>query len=962
MEQRFSIPRSPLASAFAEQERMAELLQAVQQIAHIGFWEMRQPQDEVRWSDGLFGILGVERNGFDGRSESYMRVIHPEDRQRIEDLLDRTRRGEMVPPFEHRVVHHDGEVRHVRCISRMIPNDDGNLFYGIVQDITDQKHAEENLQRLAARLSTTLESITDGFFTIGTDWTLTYVNGEAVRMLRIPHGQLLGRTLWELFPEAQGMGFEQRLRRAATERLAMSFDEYAAALGVWFEVRVYPSDEGLAVYFTDITERRRAEEELRASEERFKYVTRATSDAVWDWDVTNDHVWRSEQMYRMFGIAVSDVEDPVGSWEHRVHPDDRERVMQELGAALASSLTTWTYEYRLLRGDNTTYADVLTHCHMIRDEAGKTTRMVGAIVDISERKRAEQLQKIAEDQVRKQASLLEKTTDAIIVCDLDDCVTFWNHGAENLYGWRAGEVIGRKISDLIHPDPRDASALHDAIRAHGEWRGESRERHKDGEIITVESHWTLVRDADGNPDSIFAIKTDVTQRKDSEQKIRRLAFYDALTGLPNRVLLTERLRQLLVSDSQATRHSAILLLDLDDFKTLNDTYGHETGDKLLQQVAQRLVSCVGSVDTVARLGGDEFVVLVVPVADENRTEAIDRVRRLADKILLALRQPFVLGNHHNYFVTPSIGITLFSHAQETIEDILKRADLAMYQAKASGRNTMRFFDPEMEAVVAARVALESDMREALLAQQFALHFQPQLSAEGVLIGTEALLRWPHPVRGMVPPLSFIPLAESTGLILPLGQWVLHTACTVLKRWSGIPGLERLSIAVNVSAVQLRSAGFVEQVLSILEQSGADPTLLKIELTESVLVDNIEDSIAKMMVLKSKGVGFSLDDFGTGYSSLSYLKRLPLDQLKIDRSFVRDIQTDPNDAAIARTIITLGQSIGLSVIAEGVENEGQRDFLCEHGCPAFQGFLFSRPLPLEEFEQFSLRVGGRDCTH
>jgi diguanylate cyclase (GGDEF)-like protein len=432
-----------------------------------------------------------------------------------------------------------------------------------------------------------------------------------------------------------------------------------------------------------------------------------------------------------------------------------------------------------------------------------------------------------------------------------------------------------------------------------------------------------------------------------------LAFFDQLTGLPNRTLLMDRLRQAMTASSRSNRYGAVLFIDLDKFKTLNDTLGHDMGDLLLQQVAQRLTSCVRVGDTVARMGGDEFVVMLASLSVDERDAAI-QAEAIGEKIIKTINQAFQLKDV-TYHSTPSIGATLFNGSQTEIEVVLKQADLAMYRSKDAGRNTLRFFDPDMEVDVMKRAALERDLRLAVQEQQFLLHYQAQVDTTGRLTGVEVLVRWQHPRRGMVSPAEFIPFAEETGLILPLGHWVMETACKQLAIWAGQPELSHLKVAVNVSAYQFRRDDFVAQVLAILDSTGANPQRLKLELTESLLVDDVENIIGKMNALKAKGVSFSLDDFGTGFSSLSYLKRLPLDQLKIDQSFVRDILTDPNDAAIARTIVALAESLDLQVIAEGVETEEQRDFLANSGCHAYQGYLFSRPLPLEEFEAFAMRV-------
>jgi diguanylate cyclase (GGDEF)-like protein len=435
------------------------------------------------------------------------------------------------------------------------------------------------------------------------------------------------------------------------------------------------------------------------------------------------------------------------------------------------------------------------------------------------------------------------------------------------------------------------------------------------------------------------------EHRDGE--IRQLAFYDPLTRLPNRRLLRDRLKQALAACTRKVRHGALLFIDMDNFKTLNDTLGHDFGDMLLQQVALRLSACVREGDTVARLGGDEFVVMLEDLG-KNLNEAIAQTEAAGEKVLVTLNQVYLLANQE-YYSTPSIGITLFANDDENIDDLLKRADLAMYQAKAAGRNTLRFFDPAMQAAVTARAALDNDLREALREKQFVLYYQPQVDQARRITGAEALLRWHHPQRGLVSPADFIPLAEETGLILPLGQWVLETACTQLVRWAAHPETSHLTMAVNVSAHQFSQNEFADQVLAVLKNTGANPRKLKLELTESLLVDDVEDTIIKMATLKAEGVAFSLDDFGTGYSSLSYLKRLPLDQLKIDQSFVRDILSDPNDAAIARTIVGLAGSMGLAVIAEGVETEAQLNLLAANGCHAYQGYLFSRPQPVHAFE-------------
>lgn len=465
-----------------------------------------------------------------------------------------------------------------------------------------------------------------------------------------------------------------------------------------------------------------------------------------------------------------------------------------------------------------------------------------------------------------------------------------------------------------------------------------------------------IRDASGTTFTLQGVAMDITERKRAENEVKTLAFYDPLTRLPNRRLLLDRVGQALVASARHKHFGALLFIDLDNFKGVNDTLGHDVGDLLLQQVAQRLTSCIREGDTIGRLGGDEFVVLLEDLSDV-ATVAATETEFVGEKIRALLNRPYQLNTylHHS---TPSIGVTLFADHHGTIEDLLKQADLAMYRAKAAGRNTLRFFDQDMQTIVTARATMERDLHDAVLRESFALHYQAQVNEVGDILGVEALVRWQHPERGMVPPAEFIPLAEENGLILPLGYWVLKTACQQLAVWSAHPGLAHLSIAVNVSARQFMLPTFVEEILALLAHTGANPQRLKLELTESILVDDVEDIIIKMAALKAKGVGFSLDDFGTGYSSLSYLKRLPLDQLKIDRGFVTNILADPNDSAISKMIVALAESMGLAVIAEGVETNEQKEFLSRLGCRLYQGYLFSRPLPIGDFEALAWQVSAR----
>ena len=546
--------------------------------------------------------------------------------------------------------------------------------------------------------------------------------------------------------------------------------------------------------------------------------------------------------------------------------------------------------------------------------------------------------------------LLQNASDGIHIIDAEGTVIEASDAFCRMLGYAHGDVIGMNVSqwDAYYPEKALREGLSRLLASSEVHTFESAYRRKDGSVLPVEiSAFPL--EVDGRT-VLFNSARDISARKSSEAEVRRLAYFDPLTGLPNRRLLMERLECALEACARDGSKGALLFIDLDNFKAVNDTVGHAEGDRLLEQVAAILGHCVRRDDTVARLGGDEFIVMLQDLSGDE-LEASRLAEAIGHKILQALHKRFELGSSEHR-VSASVGVTLFGdHPGERVEEPLKRADMAMYQAKFAGRNALRFFDPRMQAEVSARAEVEAGLWGALEKQQFVLQYQPQIAADGTVIGVEALVRWHHPERGMIPPAEFIPLAEESGLILALGRWVLESACAQLAVWASDPQRARLKIAVNVSARQFRQDDFVADVLEVLARSGADPARLELELTESSLVIDVDKVVAKMDALKARGVGFSLDDFGTGYSSLAYLKRLPLDQVKIDRGFVRDILVDPNDAAIAGMIIVLAESLGLGVVAEGVESEAQRAFLAQQGCRTYQGYLFSRPLAVAELETY-----------
>lgn len=648
----------------------------------------------------------------------------------------------------------------------------------------------------------------------------------------------------------------------------------------------------------------------------------------------------SDGIRDIYRLSPQEVTEDASRVFALLHPDDLiER--SALVEASARDLAPWEQEFRIRFADGTE--------HWLYGQSAPQRLGDGSVLwhgfisDITERK-------VAEAQLRVAATAFE-TSEGMFITDGAGVILSVNRAFSEITGYSATDAIGQ-TPGLLSSGRHDAvfySAMRASIEASGTWQGEIWNRRKNGEVFPEWLSISAVKDNKGTVTHYVSTFADITGRKVAEDQIKNLAFYDPLTGLPNRRLLLDRLQHVLASSKKYHRNGALLFLDLDHFKNLNDTQGHGQGDLMLRQVAERLNYCVREGDTVARLGGDEFVVMLQDLKDD-RTDAAAQAEAVGEQIVAALGQSYPL-DQLTYHCSASVGVALFKGSSYLVEDMLKRADLALHKAKDAGGNTLRFFDPEMQASMTARAELESDLRQGLESNQFLLYYQPQVDQEGRLTGVEALVRWQHPLRGMVSPAQFIPLAEETRLILPLGQWVLETACHQLNAWSAQAHTSHLTMSVNVSALQFLGDQFAEEVVATIERTGAPPNRLKLELTESLLVNDVEDIIAKMLTLKARGVGFSLDDFGTGYSSLNYLKRLPLDQLKIDQSFLYEALSNPKAAAIVRTTIALGNSLGVMVIAEGVETQIQRDFLLGEGCHHFQGYYFGRPVPVEQLEAF-----------
>jgi diguanylate cyclase (GGDEF)-like protein/PAS domain S-box-containing protein len=679
--------------------------------------------------------------------------------------------------------------------------------------------------------------------------------------------------------------------------------------------------------------------DLRDREGQLHTLVQTIPDLVWLKDVNGVFLGCNPQFERLVGAAERDI---IGKTDDDFVAKNlaelfREKDRQALAAGKPEANEEWlTFAADGYRG---LFETIKTP---MRDQAGRPIGILGVARDVTERAKVE-------EQLRIAAAAFE-AQEGIVIVGADRRILRVNRAFAEITGYTTEDVVGKTPASLRsgEHDPAFYQAIWDRIAREGTWQGEVWNRRKCGEVFPSWFSAAAVKRDSGEITHYVATLIDITERKAAEKQIENLAYYDPLTQLPNRRLFRDRLQQALAGCARSGRKGALLFIGLDNFKILNETAGHDVGDQLLVEVSRRIGGCVRKGDTAARLGGDEFVVLLEESSECVR-EAAAQAKEIGERILAALNQPYSIAGrlHHS---TPSIGVTLFIDAVDSLDELLKQADIAMYQAKSAGRNTLRFFDPDMQGALAARTVLESALRLAIHDRQFVLYYQPQVDSAGGVIGAEALVRWRHPERGLVSPGEFIPLAEETGLILPIGQWVLEAACSRLKDWAGDPRTRELQLAINVSARQFRQADFVDRVRHALERAGAPAAKLKLELTESLVIDDIKGTIEKMRALKELGVGFSMDDFGTGYSSLSYLTRLPLDQVKIDRSFVRNLPDNANDAAVVQTIITLAKSLGLAVIAEGVETEAQRAFLERHGCPTYQGFLFSKPVDIAQFER------------
>ncbi len=809
-------------------------------------------------------------------------------------------------------------------------------------DITERKQAEAAALLASQYARSLIEASLDPLVTISAEGKITDVNTATEQVTGVDRASLTGSDFADYFtdPEKARAGYQQVFSNGFVTDYPLAIRHRSGKLtDVLYNASVYLDRygqvRGVFAVARDITERKQMEARLKDSESRLRAIIENEPECIKIVDANGSLMQMNPAGLKM--IEAECAEQVIGkSVLSVIAPEHRKAFADMHERIIAGNTEQLEYEIIGIKGGRR-WVD--THAVPMKEADGHTVHLA-VTRDIHERKQAEH-------QLRIAATVFE-SQEGMMVTDANQIILKVNKAFTRITGYRAEDVIG-KIPRILQSG-RHNQAFYDAMweKVHktGAWEGEVWNCRKNGEIYPEYLAIAAVENQKGVITHYVGTLTDITLRKANEEEIERLAFYDPLTRLPNRRLLQDRLKTALALSHRSGRKGALLFIDLDNFKALNDTLGHAMGDLLLQQVAERLIAGVRENDTVARLGGDEFVVMLEGL-NEQMVEAVNQSEAIGNKILTAINQPFQLGPHE-YISTPSIGVALFDGCDHA-DELLKRADIAMYQAKTSGRNALRFFDPHMQHVISARVSLEDELRKALARRQFELYYQIQIENPQRPVGVEALIRWSHPERGLIQPSEFIPLAEETGLILSIGQWVLDNACAQLNAWQQEFATSNLALSVNVSAKQFFQADFAAQVQACIQRHAINPKLLKLELTESILIKNIENTIATMNALGEIGVQFSLDDFGTGYSSLQYLKRLPLTQLKIDQSFVKDIAIDKDDQAIVRTIVAMATSLNLSVIAEGVETAEQLQLLSGLGCANYQGYLFSHPIPIEKLD-------------
>ncbi|WAJ35817.1 EAL domain-containing protein [Pseudomonas sp. GOM7] len=1067
----------------------AQRLLAALNGAHLGTWYWDIRSGQVSWSRGAQALFGLDPNRPVTQPLNYFELIPEEERPAILAKFDAIVRGEQIfDVLRHRIRWPDGSLHWLEITGSLRQEADGSQrMFGVIRDISAQQERAAALraseQRFASlfRLSPDIMMLVryetseilevNQHFSQAFGWASDEVLGRSTHelniwvhseqreqlrqqaplsrdpliqevQLRTRNGTILDGVLSSQYIELQGDNMllctflDTSARKRADNALRASEEKFAKAfmhtpdavsisdiasgrfieinpsferqfgwtnteaigrtsleLGIWgsaserqrmldalhdgqlnnLEVRLHSRDGStssnllfggpieldgntyLILTIRNITEQRLQERALKESQERLKLALDSAELGTWDWHIPTQRLYASARAAELQGLPATPFDGDFLSFFNHVPMSDRQNLRQSYLQLVEQRQTHYQVTYRVnLDKGNLRFLESTAKLQL--DEAGQPLRMVGTLLDISERVQREQRLKASEE---KFARAFYSSPDAIIISERDSGRYIEvNQGFTRITGYEDWEAVGKTVYELnIWACPEERRQMIEDLLLHGQvLHREMHGRHRNGEVLLVDVSVQPI-EIEGTPCLLLTAR-DISELKQAQAQVQHLAYHDALTNLPNRALLMERLTQQIALHKRLAMHGALLFIDLDHFKHINDSLGHPVGDAVLRLITARLEASVREEDTVARLGGDEFVVLISGL-ESKRSEATRQVRQVAEKLRHLLAQPMLLDGHQLQ-VTPSIGIALIPDHGDNPADLLKRADIALYRAKDSGRNTIQLFRSTMQDAASARLRLESELHLALARGEFELYFQPQVDASSDRIaGAEVLLRWRHPEQGILSPLHFIEVLEESGLIIEVGGWVLAEACHVCARLLAdeLISAGQFSLCVNISPRQFRQHELVERIANCLRESQLPNAMLKLEITEGIVIQNIEDTIGKMLRLKKHGVSFAMDDFGTGYSSLTYLKRLPVDMLKIDQSFVREANHDTNDAEIVRAIIAMARSLNLEMIAEGVEKQEQLDFLRAQGCHHYQGYLFSKPLPEGEFRALLSRQRG-----
>lgn len=935
--------RSGVAGTSVNQRHLELLLEA-QRIGRIGNWERDLRSNQMWWSDECYRLFGHEPGSVAPSSELFLRHVIDEDRERVVAVMAQAQSSSYEVEYRARLVN--GDVRHFVNHGRTTCDETGAGIRasGTTQDITERKRIEAEFRRQHTYLQIILKNMPQGISVFDEDLRLRVWNAGFMDVLDLPPDAVYdGVPFSDLIriPAQRGEygpGDPDEHVRRITE-LARQFKPHRVE-------RTRPSGRthlvqgqpmvidgqiiGFITTYTDITERKRAEQHLRHQHDLLQTVVDNIPAGITLFDRNHQLVVYNKVFQQLLELPDALLEKAPTTLEDLLRfnvsrgeygPSDQpEELIRTLMERAERSIP---HHFERVRPNGTILE--------VQGAPLPDGSFVTAYSDVTARKRGAEQQQLAD-------MVFEHSPTGIIIADDRHNILSVNPAFTAITGFETPEVVGGSVFSLPYSsDDAGLASVSESLAARGSWSGEVEARRKSGEPFVAGIRISRVDEpASGNPTHYIWLLSDVTSRRQAEERIRHIAQHDSLTGLPNRLALLMRLAQIL---PEARRHSwtvAVMFIDLDRFKIINDTLGHQVGDELLQEVACRLAATVRETDTVARLGGDEFVIVLPGLLSATDSAVV------AGKVISSLSRAIRVGNHELH-TSPSIGISLFPADGSDADTILRNADTAMYHAKSAGRNNYQFYAEEMNRATAERLNLESKLRHAVSRNELALVFQPQFDVQGKRpTGVEALVRWHHPSEGTISPARFIPIAEETGLIVPIGEWVLHEACREMRRWIDA-GLPPLRLAVNVSARQLRRRDFCETVAGALAETGLPAELLELEITESAVMENPQEAIRILEVLGHMGVTLAIDDFGTGYSSLAYLKLFPIDHLKIDRSFVADIEQDLNDRAIAFGTIALAHSLGLNVIAEGVETLDQLELLRGNGCDEVQGFLFSQPL-------------------